>query len=79
MWRRPRVDRGWRRKRRVPSAPAGALIGRIGADGRPFHIGAQPAIQIPEAGTLYLSINDGERSDNSGEFIVLIDPQVSRR
>jgi len=63
----------------VPSAPAGALIGRIGPDGRPFHIGAQPSIQIPEAGTLYLSINDGERSDNSGEFIVLIDTQASRR
>ena len=58
----------------VPNAPAGALIGRIGEDGRPFAIGNLPAVQMPGGGRLYLSVNDGERSDNSGEFIVLIDP-----
>ena len=63
----------------VPNAPAGALIGRIGEDGRPFAIGNLPEVQMPGAGLLYLSVNDGERSDNSGEFMVLIDPRNSRR
>ena len=62
----------------VPNAPAGALIGRIGENGGPFPIGNLPAVQMPGAGLLYLSVNDGERSDNSGEFIVLIDPRHQR-
>lgn len=62
----------------VPNAPAGALIGRVGEDGAPFPIGNQPAVQMPGAGTLYLSVNDGERSDNSGEFVVLIDARTRR-
>jgi hypothetical protein len=62
----------------VPNAPAGALIGRIGEDGAPFPIGNLPAVQMPGSGLLYLSINDGERSDNSGEFTVLIDPRNQR-
>ena len=62
----------------VPNAPAGALIGRIGEDGGPFAIGNLPAVQMPGAGLLYLSVNDGERSDNSGEFMVLIDPRNQR-
>ena len=62
----------------VPNAPAGALIGRIGEDGDPFAIGNLPAVQMPGDGLLYLSVNDGERSDNSGQFVVLIDPRNRR-
>jgi hypothetical protein len=62
----------------VPNAPAGALIGRIGEDGAPFPIGNQPAVQMPGDGMLYLSVNDGERSDNGGVFTVLIDPRSRR-
>ena len=62
----------------VPNAPAGALIGRIGEDGSPFAIGNLPSVQMPGAGLLYLSVNDGERSDNGGEFVVLIDPRTQR-
>jgi hypothetical protein len=63
----------------LPTAPAGALIGRIGTNGRPFTIGAQPSMEMPDSGPLYLTINDGERSDNAGEFVVTIDPRASRR
>jgi len=62
----------------LPAVAAGALIARVGANGRPFPIGDQPAVAMPDNGTLYLNINDGDRADNSGEFIVMIDPRASR-
>lgn len=59
----------------LPTVNAGALIGRIGNDGRPFGIGDQASVPMPDAGMLYLAVNDDERGDNAGEFIVV----VSRR
>jgi hypothetical protein len=56
----------------LPRAFAGALIGRIGTTGQPFAIGNQTSLQMPEAGQLYLGINDDNLSDNSGEFRVEI-------
>lgn len=56
----------------VPSVGAGALIGRVGPSGRPFAIGNQTLVPMPEAGLLYLSVNDDERSDNLGEFVVTL-------
>jgi small nuclear ribonucleoprotein (snRNP)-like protein len=54
----------------LPTAPAGALIGRIG-NGRPFGIGAGPSnISAPGAGRLYLGINDDNVSDNAGQYQV---------
>jgi len=55
----------------LPGANAGALIGRIGSDGRPFGIGDQTTLTMPETGVLYLAVNDDERRDNAGEFIVV--------
>lgn len=55
----------------LPSVNAGALIGRVGGNGRPFGIGDQASVPMPEAGMLYLAVNDDERADNSGEFIVV--------
>ena len=55
----------------LPTVNAGALIGRIG-NGQPFGIGDQAAVPMPFDGVLYLAVNDDERSDNAGEFIVLI-------
>jgi len=55
----------------LPSVNAGALIGRIGINGQPFGIGDQASIPMPGNGVLYLAVNDDERSDNSGEFIVV--------
>lgn len=55
----------------LPEANAGALIGRVG-NSRPFGIGDQAAVPMPFDGILYLAVNDDERSDNAGEFIVSI-------
>ena len=56
----------------LPTVNAGALIGRIGLQGRPFGIGNQLVVPMPEPGMLYLAVNDDDRSDNAGEFIVVI-------
>lgn len=57
----------------VPSLPAGALIGKVGPNGRPFAIGASTAeITMPAVGRLFLGINDSEFDDNSGSFRVVI-------
>lgn len=56
----------------LPEANAGALIGRIGNNGRPFGIGDQASVPMPAAGMLYLAVNDDERGDNAGEFIVVL-------
>lgn len=53
----------------LPTVNAGALIGRIG-NSRPFGIGDQASVPMPFDGVLYLAVNDDERSDNAGEFIV---------
>jgi hypothetical protein len=55
----------------LPTVNAGALIGRIG-NGQPFGIGDQAAVPMPFDGFLFLAVNDDERADNSGEFIVSI-------
>jgi hypothetical protein len=54
----------------LPSAPAGALIGRIGANGQPFGIGSGVQVPMPEAGQLFLGINDDGFEDNQGEYRV---------
>lgn len=59
----------------LPTVNAGALVGRIGNNGMPFGIGDQASVPMPDAGMLYLAVNDDERGDNAGEFIVV----VSRR
>ena len=58
----------------LPSVYAGGLIGRIG-NGPPFAIGDQASVPMPNGGLLYLAVNDDERADNAGEFIV----QLGRR
>lgn len=55
----------------LPTVGAGALIGRI-ASGAPFGIGDQTSVPMPADGVLYLAVNDDERRDNAGEFIVRI-------
>lgn len=53
----------------VPNVYAGALIGRAG-NGQPFAIGDQVSVPMPNDGLLYLAVNDDERADNAGEFVV---------
>ena len=56
----------------LPTVNAGALIGRIGNNGRAFGIGDQASVPMPDSGMLYLAVNDDDRNDNAGEFIVVV-------
>ena len=62
----------------VPGVLAGALIGRIG-NGRPFPIGDQTSVPMPEAGQLFLGVNDDHVEDNANEFRVEIRRSSGRR
>ncbi len=62
----------------LPAVAAGGLIGRIGAVGTPFGIGSQDTVPMPAGGVLYLAVNDDERTDNAGEFIVMVTPARRR-
>lgn len=55
----------------MPQTATGALIGRIN-NGRPFGIGSQTQVTMPESGQLFLGINDSSFSDNAGAFRVEI-------
>lgn len=66
----------------LPTAPAGALIGRVGIPGRGaagagnvFLVGDRESVTMPAAGALLLGVNDTELDDNSGMFDVRIAPQ----
>lgn len=66
----------------LPQSLAGALIGKIGVNGKPFGIGNQTSVPMPADGLLFLGINDGELNNNEGEFRVEIstsDSPVRRR
>jgi hypothetical protein len=56
----------WGVERRVPDAPWGALVGRVGT--ARFLIGSSAVITMPEDGELMLGINDGDINlmDNHG-------------
>ena len=56
----------------LPNVNAGGLIGRIGNNGEPFGIGDQATVTMPADGLLFLGVNDDERSDNRGAFVVTI-------
>jgi hypothetical protein len=56
----------------LPQSLAGALIGKVGVNGKPFGIGDQTSIPMPAAGQLFLGINDDDLNNNEGEFRVQI-------
>jgi len=58
-----------------PTVPVGALIGRIGTNGKPFGIGTQSSVPMPASGRLFLGVNDNELGDNSGAFTVVVAKQ----
>jgi hypothetical protein len=58
----------------LATAPAGALIGRVG-NGASFVIGERNTIRMTSAGQLFVGVNDGNLGDNEGSFQVT----VSRR
>jgi hypothetical protein len=56
----------------LPGQLAGALVGRIG-NGRAFGIGNQAGpLTMPNAGLLYLAVNDDNVDDNQGAFNVTV-------
>jgi hypothetical protein len=55
----------------VKNLPVGALIGRIGP-GKPFAIGNQQSVTMPDNGPLMLGINDSNVRDNAGAFNVIV-------
>ena len=59
----------------VPAMGVGGLIGKVGATGRPFAIGAKSGqIRMPATGRLMLGVNDDHYDDNSGAFRVSVIP-----
>ncbi len=63
----------------LPNVLAGALIGRVGANGQPFAIGSGVTIKMPADGQLFLGVNDDGFDDNRGEFRVDIGRTNTRR
>ncbi len=59
----------------VPSQGVGALLGKVGADGTPFMIGANGWMRMPADGELYLGINDDYFQDNRGSYSVTVEGQ----
>jgi hypothetical protein len=58
------------------TAPGGALLGKVGANGKPFGIGTQSQpLGMPASGRLFLGVNDNEIADNSGAFSVVVAKQ----
>jgi hypothetical protein len=55
----------------LPSAPGGALIGRVGTTGESFLVGANLTYQAESSGALYLGCNDSD-ANNSGSMVVEI-------
>ena len=59
-----------------PTVPVGALLGKIGNNGKPFAIGTQSqALVMPGSGPLFLGVNDNELGDNGGSFSVVVAKQ----
>jgi hypothetical protein len=58
----------------LPGVGGGALIGRVGEDGRPFYVGRFAAGQADRNGLLYLRIDDDLLGDNAGSL--MLDTQV---
>jgi len=57
----------------LDTASFASLIGRIGADGAPFFVGANFEENRSDTGGLFLQMNDSGMSDNSGELEVNIE------
>lgn len=66
-------------KKLVPDQPTGALIGVIGADNDDFIlIGRASEFNAARDGLLFLSVNEGNLSDNTGTYKAVIEVQGQR-
>jgi hypothetical protein len=62
----------------LPQELAGALVARIG-NGRPFAIGNNTTVTMPDSGQLFLGVNDDSLGDNAGQFSASIQRRSRRR
>jgi len=66
-------------KKLMPDQPTGALIGVIGADNDDFIIiGRTAEFTAARDGLLFLSVNEGNLTDNTGTYKAVIEVQVQR-
>jgi hypothetical protein len=66
-------------KKLMPDRPTGALIAVIGADNDDFiFIGKSAEFVATRDGLLFLSINEGTLSDNSGSYKAIVEVQSQR-
>jgi hypothetical protein len=66
-------------KKLMPDQPTGALIGVIGADNDDFiFIGRASEFTAARDGLLFLSVNEGNLSDNTGTYKAVIEVQAQR-
>jgi hypothetical protein len=49
-----------------------SLVGRIGTNGQPFQVGSRDIFASQTTGELYLSVNDNNFADNSGNWEITI-------
>ena len=56
----------------APGLVPWSLVGKIGDNGVPFQVGRRKTIQAQSSGKLYLSINDNNFDDNSGNWDVTV-------
>lgn len=68
LWSGPEGNETWQGQ--VSFIPASALMGRLGASGKPFFIGAEAEITAKDNGQLYLAMNDlfSALWDNAGQM-----------
>ncbi|MFY9611144.1 MAG: hypothetical protein WAU45_21355 [Blastocatellia bacterium] len=67
-------------KKLMPDQPSGALIGVIGADNDDFiFIGRYAEFTAARDGLLFLSVNEGTLSDNTGTYKAVIEVQLQRK
>ncbi|MBE9580278.1 MAG: hypothetical protein IMF18_01505 [Proteobacteria bacterium] len=53
-------------------AKHGALIAKIGKNGKPFPVGAQHEVKADSKGRLYLGLNDKDLGNNQGHYLAKI-------
>jgi hypothetical protein len=56
----------------VPRLPCYSLIGKIGANGKPFEVGAKIKKTVTTTGALFLGINDNYVGDNAGTWFATV-------
>jgi hypothetical protein len=62
----------WKAHNVMYGADHGALIGKIGEEGKPFLVGGDATFEAEADGRLYLCVNDKDRKNNQGTYAARI-------